>query len=232
MNNSISVNQSVDSREVAKLLEKPHNDLMKSIRKYVVYIAEGNLSHGDFFIESEYLDENNQCRPSYLITKKGCEFIAHKMTGQKGTIFTAKYINLFHEMESQLMNTEPVLELEQEKISLASVNTAARLIMKTLEENHFSSTEKLVVLKVLYKQAGIEIPEKVAQIEQSTLPEPKGRVVVCEELKPMYDGLKEIYKDLSIADIDESINDIMNEPVNNRVKRKMVQMLEAVKYEH
>ena len=33
------------------------------------------------------------------ITKKGCEFIAHKLTGTKGTIFTARYINRFHEMQ-------------------------------------------------------------------------------------------------------------------------------------
>lgn len=38
----------------------------------------------------------------YLITKKGCEFLAHKMTGKKGALFTATYINRFHEMEQQL----------------------------------------------------------------------------------------------------------------------------------
>ncbi len=38
----------------------------------------------------------------YLVTKKGCEFIAHKLTGQKGTEFTARYINRFHEMEQEL----------------------------------------------------------------------------------------------------------------------------------
>ena len=40
--------------------------------------------------------------PCYLVTKKGCEFIAHKLTGQKGTEFTAKYINRFHEMEDDI----------------------------------------------------------------------------------------------------------------------------------
>ncbi len=45
---------------------------------------------------------NNQIRPCYRITKKGCEFIAHKLTGTKGTIFTARYINRFHEMEDIL----------------------------------------------------------------------------------------------------------------------------------
>jgi hypothetical protein len=45
--------------------------------------------------------------PCYLVTKKGCEFIAHKLTGQKGTEFTAWYINRFHEMEDELTIINP-----------------------------------------------------------------------------------------------------------------------------
>lgn len=44
--------------------------------------------------------------PCYRITKKGCEFIAHKLTGTKGTIFTARYINRFHEMQDILSKQE------------------------------------------------------------------------------------------------------------------------------
>lgn len=62
---------------------KPHNDLMKSIRQYCEYLAQGNFSHGDFFIESTYLDGNNQNRPCFLLTRKGCDMVANKMTGEK-----------------------------------------------------------------------------------------------------------------------------------------------------
>ena len=47
--------------------------------------------------------------PCYNVTKKGCEFIAHKMTGVKGTAFTAQYINRFHDMEQALEQPQPVL---------------------------------------------------------------------------------------------------------------------------
>ncbi|MDD4376514.1 MAG: Rha family transcriptional regulator, partial [Clostridia bacterium] len=43
--------------------------------------------------------KNNRQRPCYNVTKKGCEFIAHKLTGVKGAAFTARYINKFHDME-------------------------------------------------------------------------------------------------------------------------------------
>ncbi len=52
-----------------------------------------------FFLKSEYKDSTGRTLPCYRITKKGCEFIAHKLTGIKGTIFTARYINRFHEMQ-------------------------------------------------------------------------------------------------------------------------------------
>ncbi len=97
-----AVEQTLDSREVAEMVEKDHSKLLRDIRKYCKQLAEAKIGLGDFFSESTYLDSNNQSRPCYRITKKGCEFIAHKLTGTKGTIFTAKYINRFHEMRDIL----------------------------------------------------------------------------------------------------------------------------------
>lgn len=94
--------KTITSLEVADMVGKPHNDLMKDIRRYTSQFNEGNISHVDFFTENTYLDKKGQERPCYMVTKKGCEFIAHKLTGVKGTEFTAKYINRFHEMEDAL----------------------------------------------------------------------------------------------------------------------------------
>ena len=99
--------QKLDSREVAVMVGKEHSNLMKDIRRYVSQSAEVKIDLGDFFQASTYKDANNQDRPCYLITKKGCEFIAHKLTGIKGTEFTAKYINRFHEMEDIIQNHIP-----------------------------------------------------------------------------------------------------------------------------
>lgn len=87
--------QVIDSRDVARMVEREHNALLKSIRQYADYLAEGEIAQGDFFIESTYLDGNNQPRPNYLITKKGCDMIANKMTGKKGVLFTAAYVTAF-----------------------------------------------------------------------------------------------------------------------------------------
>ena len=92
----------VDSRVVAEWTEKQHKHLMRDIRGYEDALTSPSLDSLDFFIPSTYRDAKGEERACYLITRKGCEFVANKMTGQKGAIFTALYINRFHEYEGQL----------------------------------------------------------------------------------------------------------------------------------
>lgn len=107
----IDMLETITSLEVAEMVEKTHANLLKDIRVYLKQLAEVNFYSGEFFKESTYKDKNSQSRPCYNITKKGCEFIAHKLTGTKGTVFTARYINRFHEMEDMINRkaSEPVL---------------------------------------------------------------------------------------------------------------------------
>lgn len=101
----------ISSREVAAMVEKPHNDLLKDIRRYIDFLGEGDFPPADYFKEDCYTDAQGKTRICYLVSKKGCEFIAHKLTGQKGAIFTAKYIERFHEMQDRISNG-PTMPLE------------------------------------------------------------------------------------------------------------------------
>lgn len=105
----------IDSREVAEMVGRSHKELLRTINTYIGYLKEGevvgenpsgiaqrNFALGDFFIESSYIDGNNQQRPNFLITKKGCDMIANKLTGKKGVLFTAAYVTAFEEMAEQL----------------------------------------------------------------------------------------------------------------------------------
>lgn len=113
-------NDKITSLEVAEMVGKEHKELLRDIRRYGEQFAESKIALGDFFEESLYKDANNQSRPCYLVTKKGCEFIANKLTGVKGTVFTAKYINRFHEMEDQLKPKAPQTYLEALKALVAA----------------------------------------------------------------------------------------------------------------
>lgn len=89
--------KTISSLEVANMVGKNHKDLMRDIRRYCEQITESNLAPSeseltklkiqpsDFFRENTYKDSNGRTLPCYDITKKGCEFIAHKLTGIKGT---------------------------------------------------------------------------------------------------------------------------------------------------
>ncbi|GIO39098.1 antirepressor [Paenibacillus antibioticophila] len=106
MNNLQVINQNgqllVDSREVAAMIEVRHSDLLERIGVYTKHLTNGNFRSLDFFIESTYIDSKNETRPHYLITRKGCDMVANKMTGEKGVLFTAAYVTQFEEMEKSL----------------------------------------------------------------------------------------------------------------------------------
>ena len=92
----------VDSRQVAEAVDKEHSKLLRDIRVYCDYLNEAKIGLVDFFIESTYTDTKGEQRPCYLCTRKGCEMIANKLTGQKGVAFTALYITAFHAMEDHI----------------------------------------------------------------------------------------------------------------------------------
>ncbi|WP_244310785.1 phage regulatory protein/antirepressor Ant [Paenibacillus ottowii] len=93
----------VDSREVAVMTEKEHSNLMRDIRGYVDILEKSKLNSRVFFIPSTYkVESNNKTYDCFLITRKGCDMVANKMTGEKGVLFTATYVMKFAEMEQQL----------------------------------------------------------------------------------------------------------------------------------
>ena len=102
MTDLILIEQTIPSMEVADMVEMEHKYLMRNMRRYSDEMVGAKISPTDFWKDSTYRDSQNKERTCYLVTKKGCEFIAHKMTGSKGTIFTARYINRFHDMENAL----------------------------------------------------------------------------------------------------------------------------------
>lgn len=117
--------QKLDSREVAEMVGKEHKNIIRDIRGYLEEFSQLNFEPSDFFHESTYKRRGKEY-PCYLITKEGCEFIAHKLTGVKGTEFTAKYIKRFHEMENIIKEHVPQ---GKELLALAVLEA-----QKTIEE--------------------------------------------------------------------------------------------------
>lgn len=112
----------ISSLEVAEMVEINHKELMRNIRRYVDVlsknmqeIGERNFAPTDFFIKSSYITSQNKELPCYLLTKKGCDMVANKLTGEKGIIFTAKYVIAFERMANELQKRHIAYEIEKKQ---------------------------------------------------------------------------------------------------------------------
>lgn len=166
MVNMKNLEQTLDSREVAKMIEKEHAKLLRDIKRYIKQLIEANIGFSDFFEESIYKDSIGRTLPCYMITRKGCEFIANKLTGIKGTEFTARYINRFHEMEDAITSEHSQNQAEY----LARALLEARHMLdekdkqiKALEQRTVTETYEYKKYIISYVEQ-IQSPRRLCQI--------------------------------------------------------------------
>lgn len=169
----LNVDKKLTSLEVSKMVGKTHSNLMKDIRTYVKQLAEVKIHSGDFFKENTYLDANNQTRPSFNITKKGCELVANKLTGAKGIQFTALYVNRFNEMEEV---QKPKTQTDLLKLAVGSITEIDSRVTE-LEENQSLSPGDYGYISRIVNQ-------KVRQViaERQLNPNKKQRQLLYKEL--------------------------------------------------
>ena len=99
----------IDSREVAEMLGKEHKQVLeyikgsKKVTGIIPTLESRGLHSSKYFIESQYESGRNKKKnPCYLVTKMGCELLANKQKGEKGILFSAKYVERFNEMEKEI----------------------------------------------------------------------------------------------------------------------------------
>lgn len=158
----------IDSRQVAEAVGKAHKELLRDIRTYCGYLGESKIALTDFFIESIYKTEQNKEMPCYLCTRKGCEMIANKLTGQKGVAFTALYINAFHTMETHIREHKPIQTAEDKSKAVEAKLMNARVRMS----NQLLKLAKVDTLSPEYKNILVAKSAEVLT-GQPLLPLPK-----------------------------------------------------------
>ena len=124
------------------------------------------MSVTDYFIKSSYRTEQNKELPCYEVTKLGCDFLANKSTGEKGVLFTARYVKRFYEMEHQVKQI-PITEHPGEVANLIKVLSTR---MDKQGSAPFKATE---MAQMICNQYGIQLPDdfvKIPAYEQLELP--------------------------------------------------------------
>ncbi|ALM56748.1 Rha family transcriptional regulator [Staphylococcus equorum] len=187
----------VDSREVAEMVKKRHANLVRDIENYQEVLNQNSkLSSDDYFIENTYQAGTGKQYKNYLLTKKGCDMVANKMTGAKGTLFTAMYVDAFHKMDEHIKQSQlnvpqtpmQALEMmfsvqkEQQEFNqrIETEVTGIRNIVGMETKNWRNDTNK--VLGAIAQHLGGGQKHKTVRTEAYKLLEEKGRCKLEQRL--------------------------------------------------
>lgn len=124
------ISKTITTVEIAEMMEVNHWEVIrklegrelkgKHIKGYIEILADNQMVVSKYFQESTYKDGSGKENKCYDATKLGCDFLANKFTGEKGIIFTAKYVERFEEMENRI-NQVPLTEHPGEVANLLKV---------------------------------------------------------------------------------------------------------------
>lgn len=177
MTNELSVNQQevnyIDSLEVAEMTGKRHADLLRTIDGYSeVFLTNGKVRSLDYFVTAKYLDLKGEPRRKYLLTRKGCELVANKMTGEKGILFTVAYIDRFHEMEKAIQQPALPTTYKEALLQLVEQVEATEKLQAQLDEqapaieyhNKVLSIEGFTTIDETAKELGLRSAQQLNQM--------------------------------------------------------------------
>jgi Rha family phage regulatory protein len=84
------------SRDLARVFDKPHNDVLKVITK-TIEECDQEFGQGNFS-QSSYKNSQGKKQPQYMMTRKGFSLVAMGFTGKKAMDFKVAYIQAFENM--------------------------------------------------------------------------------------------------------------------------------------
>ena len=182
--------QTITTVEIAKMMEMRHDRVLRKLEgqdvkgKHTEGIIEiltrHNLGASDYFIPATYKDESGKENKCYKITKLGCDFLANKFSGEKGIIFTARYVKRFADMEKcikeqqmtcivqipKISQSRRVLQKKVERIAgrqeMAPKKVMGEIMQKLGERNNLAIAKQLY-----YKQYGFMPPYALDLVEFS-----------------------------------------------------------------
>ena len=103
--------QTITTLEIAEMMELEHWQILRKLEGtknqdgstkqvgIIQILTNNKIVVSDYFIPSTYKDASGKENKCYKVTKMGCDFLANKFNGEKGIIFTARYVKRFDEME-------------------------------------------------------------------------------------------------------------------------------------
>ena len=94
-----------DSVKVARVFEKQHKNVMKSIRN--ILGSAQNLANQKWFAETTYMDAQGKRQPMFLMSRDGFSLLTMSLTGEKAMAFKVAFIEQFNRMEQAIKELAP-----------------------------------------------------------------------------------------------------------------------------
>lgn len=94
-----------DSVKVARVFEKQHKNVMKSIRN--ILGSAQNLANQKWFAETTYTDAQGKRQPMFLMNRDGFSLLTMSLTGEKAMAFKVAFIEQFNRMEQAIKELAP-----------------------------------------------------------------------------------------------------------------------------
>lgn len=152
--------QTITTLEIAEMMETPHYEILRKLEGttnadgstkqigIIPVLTDGEIPVSDYFSVSTYKDASGKENRCYNVTKLGCDFLANKFTGEKGILFTARYVKRFDEMENHI-------KVEQ-KPSLDAVNRAADILKGAYQAAGTDERYLALLVGSVYEKCGME----------------------------------------------------------------------------
>lgn len=171
----------ITTLEVAEMMEVEHWEILRKLdgrtkkdgshaKGYIEVLNDNHLVAADYFIKSSYLDAKGEERPCYKVTKLGCDFLANKFNGEKGVLFTAKYVKRFYELEHMAEAIEK--NYDTKSTSLGEVASYTKEMDKRMDKQGSEPYKVCEAFKMVSEQFGIRLPDdfvKVPEYKQTSL---------------------------------------------------------------
>lgn len=178
--------KTIDSREVAEMMGKEHKDLLdyingkidKNGNVKIVGIKEilekEHVPFNNYFIESSYKpDGAKRSYQCYLCTKMGCELLGNKQKGEKGILFTAKYVKRFNEMEQIIEQPKVLSPMEQLRLQYQVLEEHDKKLeimekkVEIAENNTITNGKKIAELEANLPLLGVDCEELVKEVKKT-----------------------------------------------------------------
>lgn len=153
-------------------MNKRHSEVLEYINGsnkvvgIIPTLLNGGLCSANYFIESNYKDVSGKTNQCYLVTKMGCELLGNKQQGEKGILFTAKYVERFNAMERSIKENSILIankEIEELKDTVNELKKATEEAKKHYKPSHKTKLDYSKLIRTL-----TENEEEYQMLKEST----------------------------------------------------------------